>query len=91
MKTLNNIGSAVISRRTLLAGSVAAGSAPLLLATQANATVKVPKAVVHFADAANTVHTCGTCKHFMGPSNCRFVEGAVSANCSCWIWSGKVA
>ena len=91
MGMASHFGSAPISRRTLLAGSIAAGSAPLLLATKANATVKVPQAAVHFQTVASTDRNCGACKHFMAPSSCRFVEGTVSSNCSCWIWTAKVA
>ncbi len=90
MKNSTNIGSAAISRRTLLVGSIAAGSVPLLLATKANATVKVSQAAVHFEAAANTDHNCGACRHFMAPSSCRFVEGTVSSDCSCWIWTSKL-
>ena len=64
MKSSTNINSAAISRRTLLAASIAAGAAPLLLATRANATVKVSQAAVHFNTAANTDRNCGACRHY---------------------------
>jgi len=91
MKNSSNIGSAEISRRTLMAGCIAAGSIPLLLATKANATVKVSQAAVHFEIAGNTDHKCSACKQFMAPSTCRFVEGTTSSGCSCWIWTKKLA
>ena len=90
MKSSTNINSAAISRRTLLAASIAAGAAPLLLATRANATVKVSQAAVHFNTAANTDRNCGACRHYMAPSSCRFVEGTISSECSCWIWTSKL-
>ncbi len=90
MKNSGDFDSAAISRRKLLMGSIAAGSAPLLFATKANATVKVSQAAVHFKTAANTDHNCGACKHFMAPSSCRFVEGTISSDCSCWIWTSKL-
>ncbi|MGO9741844.1 MAG: hypothetical protein ACLPN5_10105 [Roseiarcus sp.] len=90
MKNSSNTGSAAISRRTLLAGGIAAGSVPLLLATKANATVKVSQAAVHFETTAKNDHNCAACKHFMAPSSCRFVEGTVSSDCSCWIWTSKL-
>jgi hypothetical protein len=90
MKDSSNIGSAEISRRTLLAGGIAVGAAPLLFATKASATVKVSQAAVHFRTAANTDHNCGACKHFLAPSSCRFVEGSISSDCSCWIWTSKI-
>ena len=91
MKNSSNIGSAAISRRAFLAGGVAVGSAPLLLATSASsATAKVSQAAVHFRTAANTDRNCGACKHFLAPSSCRFVEGTMSSDCSCWIWASKI-
>jgi len=90
MKSSTNINSAAISRRTLLAASIAAGAAPLLLATRANATVKVSQAAVHFNTAANTDRNCGACRHYLAPSSCRFVEGTISSECSCWIWTSKL-
>ena len=91
MNNSSKFGSAEISRRRLLAGGVAVGVAPLLLATEAGATVKVSQAAVHFRAAANTDHNCGACKQFLAPSGCRFVEGIISSDCSCWIWTGKIA
>jgi hypothetical protein len=86
----NSSGSAEISRRTLLVGGVVVGSAPLLFATKAGATVKVSQAAVHFRTAANTDHNCGACNQFLAPSSCRFVEGTISSDCSCWIWTSKI-
>ena len=91
MKNSSKIGSAEISRRRLLVGGVAVGVAPLLPATVAGATVKVSQAAVHFRTAANTDRNCGACKQFLAPSSCRFVEGIISSDCSCWIWTGKIA
>ena len=90
MKSSSDFRSATISRRDLLAGSLAAGSAPLLLAGRANATVKVSQAAVHFQTTASSDHNCGACRHFMAPSSCRFVEGTMSSGCSCWIWNSKL-
>lgn len=94
MKHSGKFGSAPISRRTLVAGGIVAGSASLLLPTDASATAKVSQSAVHFKVAANGAptdgHSCGACKHFMAPSSCRFVEGSISSDCSCWIWTSKV-
>ncbi|MCW2275865.1 hypothetical protein GJ654_16000 [Rhodoblastus acidophilus] len=81
-----------VSRRMLLTGGVAAGSAALLAATGAQAQVKVPKSAVRFSSvAAAAGHTCGGCKSFLAPSECMFVQGETSPDCSCWIWRGKTA
>jgi hypothetical protein len=83
------LGSTPISRRMLLAGGVAAGSASMLAATNAHATVKVPKEAVKFSTVASNGHNCGSCKQFLAPSDCRFVKGPVAVDCSCWIWQSK--
>jgi hypothetical protein len=91
MSNSSNMGSTAISRRKVLTCGIAAGAAPLLLATKASATIKVPPSAVHFATAANAGRNCGGCRHFLAPSTCRFVDATVSAECSCWIWTSKVA
>ena len=91
MKKLHPPGPTQFSRRMLLAGGVAAGSASLLAATNANAKVKLSKESVKFSEAASNGHNCGSCKLFLAPSDCRFVRGPTSANCSCWIWQSKNA
>jgi hypothetical protein len=79
-----------ISRRGLLAGGLVAGAAPLVGAASAQAAAKIEKSAVRFNVAASVPgHTCGTCKMFKAPSACMFVDGEVSQDCSCWIWSGK--
>jgi hypothetical protein len=79
-----------ISRRSLLIGGLVAGAASLQATTGANATARVSQAAVHLRTATNGAKNCGACKHFIGPSACRFVEGQVSSNDYCWIWTGKV-
>jgi hypothetical protein len=90
MKNLGNKDSARISRRELVAAGLAAGSAALLPASGAKAMTKVSKAAVHFTETASNGHNCGACKNFMAPSSCRFIDGAISKDCSCWIWSSNV-
>jgi hypothetical protein len=92
MGNLHNSGSDGISRRLLLAGGVAAGTATVLAATAADATVRLSKDAVKFASAATVAgHNCGSCRQFLAPSDCRFVQGKTTANGSCWIWQGKGA
>jgi hypothetical protein len=88
MKNFNASNSTQISRRKLLVGGVAAGSATLLAATDANATVKLPKSAVRFSKATNG-HNCGSCKLFVGPADCMFVQGPTPPEGSCWIWRAK--
>ncbi len=90
MKNSNKIGSALISRRTLFSGGAVAGAALLLPATEANATVKLSKDSVKFQTVASNGHNCGSCKLFLAPSDCTFVQGPISSDCSCWIWRNKI-
>lgn len=90
MKNLGKKHSAPISRRELVTAGLAVGSAALLPASNANAMTKVSKTAAHFTETASNGHSCGACNNYMAPSSCRFVDGAVSKECSCWIWSGKV-
>ena len=87
----HTLGSTRISRRMLLAGGVAAGSASMLAATNANATVKLSQESVKFSTVSANGHNCGSCKLFLAPSDCTFVRGPTSATCSCWIWQSKSA
>ncbi len=90
MKQSSNAGSSRISRRAMLAGGVAIGSASILPAAAANATAKVSQATVRYQIASAGSHKCGDCRLFLAPADCRFVEGPISSDCSCWIWLGKV-
>jgi hypothetical protein len=90
MKSLAKNELSPISRRTLLIGGLVAGAASLQATTGAKATARVSQAAVHLQTASDGAKNCGACKHFMGPSACRFVEGPVSSNDYCWIWAGKV-
>jgi hypothetical protein len=74
----------------MLIGGLVAGAASLQATTYANATVRVSRSAVHFQTASNGPKNCGSCRHFIAPSACRFVEGPVSSNDSCWIWSSKL-
>jgi hypothetical protein len=73
---------------------LAIGSASVLPATAATqtttVTTKIPQATVRYQASSASNHKCGQCKLFLAPSDCRFVEGPISSDCSCWIWLGKV-
>lgn len=90
MDTLKNAVFAKTSRRTMLAGGIAAGAASLMGATGAKAMIKVSQASVGYKKASMEGHNCGVCKLFEAPSSCRFVQGAISPDCSCRIWLSKV-
>jgi hypothetical protein len=91
MKRNQALGSTQVSRRMLLAAGVAAGSAALLATSDANATVRLSKSTVRFSTVSSNGKNCGSCKLFLAPSDCVFVEGPVLPDCTCWIWRGKTA
>lgn len=82
-------GQSPISRRAIIVGGLVAGSASLLPAADADAKIHVPQSAVMFRTSSNNGHNCGSCKLFLEPSACRFVEGPITSDCSCWIWLGK--
>jgi hypothetical protein len=90
MDKFGNAVSAKISRRMMLAGGVAVGSASMVAATGAKAMIKVSQASVGYETGATAGHNCGACKLFEAPSSCRFVEGPISPDCSCRIWLNKI-
>jgi hypothetical protein len=90
MDTIRNAIFAKPSRRTMLACGLAAGAASMAGVTGAKAMNKVSQASVGYKTAAMEGHNCGACKLFEAPSSCRFVQGAISPDCSCRIWLSKV-
>ena len=91
MKKIQARDSAQVSRRMLLVGGVAAGAASLLTESDASATVKVSQAAVRFTSVSTTDRNCRSCKLFVEPSSCVFVEGPTSPDGSCWIWRSRNA
>ncbi len=81
----------VLSRRTLLLGCVAGGTAAL--ASRASALepspVKVSKDSVHYQTIAQDGHRCSACKLFVAPSACIAVSGDIGRDCGCRIWLPK--
>lgn len=91
MKNLDTLDATRVSRRKLLVAAIAAGSAPLLATTGAQANVKLSKSAVKFTAVASNGKNCGSCKLFRAPSSCTFVEGVTDPNGTCWIWQSKIA
>lgn len=94
--------AAMQSRRNVLRGMVAATCALLvpvtfIRATDASAatepaskTKKVSKASVNYQAKPNGGKKCGDCAHFMASSNsCKRVDGKISANGWCGLWTKK--
>ena len=89
MSKLIKIGSAEISRRTLLAGVAAAGSAPILAMSVTPAMAKIAQTAVAYQNSPKDDRSCANCNLFQPPSSCKTVDGTVSPNGWCKIWVKK--
>jgi hypothetical protein len=80
-----------LSRRSLLQGAACAACAvPILLVTsEAALAAKVSQASVHYKNSPNGDKKCSTCKQFVAPSTCKSVQGTISPNGYCNIWTKK--
>lgn len=87
--TTTHSRNAKVSRRALVVGGVAATS--LLPAGEASANIKLSKSAVHFGAPSADGKDCRSCKLFLAPASCMFVEGATEPSGYCWIWSRKSA
>ena len=83
------IGSSEMTRRALLTGAAAAGSAPLLALGASPAWAKMSQAAVAYQDTPKGDRTCAGCGLFQAPSSCKTVAGAISPNGWCKIWVKK--
>ena len=90
MRELVNIGSAKVSRRSLLVGVAAVGSAPILAMSVTPAMAKMSQAAVAYQDSPKGDRNCAGCNLFQPPSACKTVDGTISPNGWCKIWVKKV-
>jgi hypothetical protein len=83
--------SAKLSRRGLLQGAAAAaaGVAVSTTADEALAKKKKSQADVAYQDTPHGKEKCDNCEPFIPPNQCRTVEGLVSAQGWCTIYSPK--
>ncbi len=79
--------SARLSRRALL--QTAAGTAAALgaAAGPAAAQIKVSKQSVAYADQPNGGKRCAICEHFVTPGACRIVQGPISPQGYCRLFT----
>ncbi len=91
MKKLIQIGSAEISRRSLLAGVAVAGSAPIFAMSVTPAMAKISQSAVAYQTSPKDDRSCSNCNLFQAPSTCKTVDGTVSPNGWCKIWVKKAA
>jgi len=83
------IGSAELTRRSLLASVAMAGSAPLLAVSAYPAMAKISAASVAYQDTPKNNQTCADCALFEPPSSCKTVDGVISPKGWCRIWAKK--
>ena len=78
-----------LTRRTLLqVGSGAAGAVSILgLSARSAKAAKVSKAAVAYQDSPKGDQNCASCRLFTAPNACKQVEGDISPDGWCRIWS----
>jgi hypothetical protein len=79
-----------LPRRLLLQRGVGAIGAAALIAARTepvSATVKISKAAVAYQDHPQDDKRCGKCLQFQAPDNCKLVDGPVSPQGFCRIFT----
>jgi hypothetical protein len=78
-----------LTRRALLqVASGAAGAVSILgLSARSAKAAKVSKAAVSYQDSPKGDQNCASCRLFTAPNACKQVEGDISPNGWCRIWS----
>jgi hypothetical protein len=86
MNTKLSDNAALFSRRALL--QAAAGAAAILgAAGSAAAQIKVSRASVAYQDQPDSGKRCGICAHFVPPGMCRIVQGPISPQGYCTLFT----
>lgn len=80
-----------LSRRTLLSGAAFAASAAAvgLMPLRARAQQKVSQSAAQYQASPKNGQQCSTCSHFQAPSSCQVVDGSISPNGWCALYSKK--
>jgi hypothetical protein len=82
-------GSMEFSRRSLLRGVAAAGSATALAVSVEAAMAKTAQSAVAYQTSPNGDRSCAICTNFQPPSDCKLVEGPISPGGWCKLWAKK--
>jgi len=77
-----------LSRRTVLAtgAGLAAG---LLGGSEASAQGKIAQAAANYQNGPNNGQSCSGCTHFLPPSSCEIVDGAISPQGWCKFYTAR--
>jgi secreted PhoX family phosphatase len=83
--------SEALSRRTLLSGAAFAASAAAvgLMPLRARAQQKVAQSAAQYQASPKNGQQCSTCSHFQAPSSCQVVDGSISPNGWCALYTKK--
>ncbi len=79
--------SAKTTRRTLLQAGAGAALSILAMGSRSAQAAKVSQKSVAYQDSPKGSQSCANCRLFVPPNACKQVEGVVSANGWCRIWS----
>ncbi len=80
-----------LSRRTLLSGAAFAASAAAvgLMPLRARSQQKVAQSAAQYQASPKNGQQCSTCSHFQAPSSCQVVDGSISPNGWCALYTKK--
>ena len=82
--------SGVCSRRRLLqsaVGIIGIAAAVAVRPEPASATIKISKIAVAYQDHPEGDQRCGKCRQFVSPGSCKVVDGEISPQGFCRIFS----
>ena len=85
------VGSARLSRRSLLGGVIGAVGIVGATPNRATAQPKISKVAVNYQDHPDGDKRCDKCVQFQPPDACKVVEGSISPQGSCRIFMLKHA
>jgi hypothetical protein len=78
---------AMLSRRSLLRGAAAAAGIVGATSNLAGAQPKISKVAVNYQDHPDGDNRCDKCAQFQPPDSCKMVEGTISPQGSCRIFT----
>ncbi len=77
-----------LSRRTLLSGAAFAAAVGLM-PFRARAQQKVAQSAAQYQASPKNGQQCSTCSHFQAPSSCQVVDGSISPDGWCALYTKK--
>ena len=86
-KTDRTLGGGISRRKVLGGAAVAVGVGAGLVATAAYA--KTSQADAKYQDSPKNGQKCGACSQFTAPNQCKLVDGNVSENGWCMLYTPK--